>query len=749
MELLTRTRFALVAKTRGLGLVDDREIGLTVLGLMITLGAALMLASDLGGQLLQHITANQPLTVAEQAIFLGIVYLLIYGNLVYQLTRLGHYWRQHRHRPASREELEAVYAPGSKAASLAMLVPSYKEERHVIWQTLMSAALVEWPNRRVVLLVDDPPNPHSEGDREALISARALPGEIQDLLSKPTARLKAEQVAFEKREQHGRFDPRKEMHRLAGLYDEAATWLEDQADQAQMLTHEDRLFIERILREPARLHHVRASELRHLAQEGTELLRSAQLAREYHRLASLFAVEMSSFERKRFVNLSHEPNKAMNLNAYISLLGRSFRTRRQVNTLLLEEVPKGLADFHVADADYLITLDADSLLLADYALRLVDVMEQPGNERLAVVQTPYTAFPGAETPIERVAGATTDIQHIVHQGFTQWDGTYWVGANALLRRVALEDIKTVEQERGFAVPKYIESRTVIEDTESSIDLINKGWKLHNYPDRLAYSATPPDFGSLLIQRRRWANGGLIIVPKLIGYLLQRPFRLRKVPEVFMRAHYLISIAGTSGGVLLLLIFPFEKSIQTIWLPLSALPYYVLYGRDLIKAGYRWADLPRVYALNLALIPVNLGGVLASLRQAVTGKKSAFLRTPKVTGRTAAPAGYLFTEYALLGYCLFGAAVDGVNERWLHASFALVNGALLGYAVCVFIGLRASAEDILARFRPALPDALPLEPGGNLAVSLKSDQHQVLGSCSPATGAPIRSERHARAGRLWR
>ena len=48
-----------------------------------------------------------------------------------------------------------------------------------------------------------------------------------------------------------------------------------------------------------------------------------------------------------------------------------------------------------------------------------------------------------------------------------------------------------------------------------------GVKLFNYPERLAYSATPPDFGSLLIQRRRWANGGVIIVPKLMRYLTAR------------------------------------------------------------------------------------------------------------------------------------------------------------------------------------------------------------------------------------
>jgi cellulose synthase (UDP-forming) len=286
--------------------------------------------------------------------------------------------------------------------------------------------------------------------------------------------------------------------------------------------------------------------------------------------------------------------------------------------------------------------------------------------------------------------------------------------------VALEDIKSVEHERGFPVVKYIESRTVIEDTESSIDLIRKGWTLYNYPDRLAYSATPPDFGSLVIQRRRWANGGLLILPKLIGYLLQRPFRLRKLPEFFMRAHYLISIAAASGGVLLLLVYPFEEIVWSPWLPLTALPYFTLYGRDLVNVGYRWADLPRVYALNLALIPVNLGGVLASIRQAFWGHKSSFGRTPKVQGRTAAPAGYILAAVALFAYCLFGSAVDVMNERWMHASFAFFNGLLLGYAMVVLIGLRDSAEDLAVwlnsavqhatkRFRQKAADTSRVEP----------------------------------------
>ncbi len=168
----------------------------------------------------------------------------------------------------------------------------------------------------------------------------------------------------------------------------------------------------------------------------------------------------------------------------------------------------------IPDADFVLTLDADSVLLPEYCLRLVYLLEQPENFRLAVAQTPYSAFPGSSTRMERLAGATTDLQHIVHQGMSYHDATFWVGANAVIRKKALEDIVEIEHQGGFEIRRYVQDRTVIEDTESSLDLAVHGWRLINYPERLSYSATPPDFGSLAIQRRRWANGGLLILPKL-------------------------------------------------------------------------------------------------------------------------------------------------------------------------------------------------------------------------------------------
>ena len=104
---------------------------------------------------------------------------------------------------------------------------------------------------------------------------------------------------------------------------------------------------------------------------------------------------------------------------------------------------------------------------------------------------------------------------IVHQGLTRYNATFWVGANAMLRKSALDDIMVEENYKGFTVRRYVRDRTVVEDTESSIDLRLAGWRMHNVLERLSYSATPPDFGSLCVQRERWANGGLMILPKLM------------------------------------------------------------------------------------------------------------------------------------------------------------------------------------------------------------------------------------------
>src|SRR5205823_12968230 len=125
---------------------------------------------------------------------------------------------------------------------------------------------------------------------------------------------------------------------------------------------------------------------------------------------------------------------------YLALMGRRLRSARTPDgRRWLHDGVAGEPGTNVPDGDYVLIVDADSVLDSEYALRLIDVMEQPGNERLAVIQTPYSAFPGA-SGLERIAGATTDVQYVIHQGFTYYGGTFWVAANAIVRKRALEDI---------------------------------------------------------------------------------------------------------------------------------------------------------------------------------------------------------------------------------------------------------------------------------------------------------------------
>jgi cellulose synthase/poly-beta-1,6-N-acetylglucosamine synthase-like glycosyltransferase len=694
------------------------EIGVTAIGICIAVGASVFFLF----YLLTDLVAQPDV---DYVVLAGIALALLYTNVAYLVSRIGNLKRDINHFFQHSQDLLSFY--DKVAPSLTILIPSYREDEDVVSRALLSAALAEYPKQQIVLLIDDSPFPATEFDGHALCKMRELPSRLQDLLSPISREFNAELLAYSRRLEQGSSDVREEAKRLSELYRRAATWLETRADEWRVRCHMDSFFVEKILREPASRHRARADRLND-AQSYADVLP----LREYRRLAGLFDAEFSSFERKKYANLSHEANKAMNLNSYLALMGKSWQVAYHDNAEYLEPSSAEPADLSLPDSHYILTLDADSVILNDYTLRLIDVMEAPGNERLAVAQTPYSAFPCAPNRLERLAGATTDIQYFIHQGFTHFNGTYWVGANALIRRQALDDIAVRRTERGFPITVYVQDKTVIEDTESTIDLVTKGWSLYNYPGRLAYSATPSDFGSLLIQRRRWANGGLIILPKLIRHLVSGSPRPR-LGEGFLRIHYLISLTAIGFAILLLLLMPFEKGLDSIWLPLSVAPYFLLYGRDLVRAGYSWTDLLGIYALNLLLVPVNLGGILRSLQQAITGRKASFGRTPKIRTRTAVPPIYLWATTSLLVASIANVFVGFAGGEWGRFAFSLMNTVAFIFVVLGFIGVREFAEDALPRRRRQLDTPI---------VNFRPEETQFVSVEQSFGGIPVATRLHS-------
>jgi EAL domain-containing protein (putative c-di-GMP-specific phosphodiesterase class I)/cellulose synthase/poly-beta-1,6-N-acetylglucosamine synthase-like glycosyltransferase len=636
---------------------------------------------------------------AEAIVYMLVITGLAASAIAYLITRIGYFYRGRGHQRAPRIMLDEFI--GGKTPSLTVLVPSYQEDERTNRNTLLSAALQEYPGLRVTLLIDDPRTPKTRAARDMLLAARALPGKIEAELNVPFHRVSGAFASFDEQVRYrgGYLVVPDDMRRLSDEYQFASNWLYELGAKQEMVDHTDTFFVEHIL-------HPLAADLGQIAgalDKGADeqvALPMARMNQLYRRLLAIFDAQVTSFERKKYVSLSHEPNKAMNLNSYIGLMGGAYQ---EINTPLgtaLVTAGPNRADLVVPNPDYVLTLDADSVLLPEYALRLVHLMEQGAYAQHAVVQTPYSAYPGSATRIERISGATTDIQYIVHQGMTHYGATFWVGANAVLRKKALDEICEVAYEGDWEIKRYIQDRTVIEDTESTIDLGVRGWMLHNYPERMAYSATPPDFGSLAIQRQRWANGGLLILSRLKDQFRAKSKREDKnrFGEYFLRVNYMASIFWSSVCLVVMLVYPFNNELLNPFLLLISVPYFFMMAADLKHLGYKRSDMLRIYGFNLILLPVNLSGSIASLLQLLTGEKSTFKRTPKVRDRTTAATAYLVLPLALIALCVYTVWHDIQLRQWNNLVFAGLNLLLSLYAMVAFVGLGNTVVDLLTHLR---------------------------------------------------
>ncbi|WP_250443125.1 glycosyltransferase family 2 protein [Actinotalea sp. C106] len=662
------------------------------LALVLTVTAwAVYIAQTVIGQFIDN-GFNDSRFLGQTIAYVLVMSLLTFSAFNYLLARQGALYRSRGHVRVPRAEIDAFMA--ETRPSMTVLVPSYCEDPAVVRSTLLSAVLQEYPGLRVVLLLDDPPNPGDAAAVESLVGCRALPGEIMATLSEPHTRFAASLRIHEAAAADGGASSTDDLRALAKDFVWAAQWLRDQATAYPRASHADDFLADEVLGGLAQDFEITAKALFGALDHGA-MVPAERLSQLCRRLVWTFEAEVSSFERKTYAHLPHDANKAMNLNAYIGLMGRRVRQIETRMGLVLRDTTDE-DGWEIPDSDYLLTLDADSVLLREYCLRLVHHLELPGNERIAVTQTPYAAFRGATTRLERIAGATTDIQHILHQGLTYFGATFWVGANAVIRKVALDDIVEVSYVGGQEVRRYVQDRTVIEDTESSIDLIAHGWTLFNYPERLSYSATPPDFGSLVVQRARWANGGLLIAPKFFRYARRERKAGHRVPRaaIALRFNYMASICWASIGLVFLLVFPFDDQLLSPLIVAAAAPYFIAMSSDFKRLGYKRTDVFRVYAFNLVLLPVNLAGTLKSLQQAAAKSKIAFARTPKVSNRTAAPALYVLAAYLIALFSFWTLANDVIDRNWTNGTFALVNGVLTTYAIVAFIGVRNSIVDIV-------------------------------------------------------
>src|SRR5262249_12488173 len=173
----------------------------------------------------------------------------------------------------------------------------------------------------------------------------------------------------------------------------------------------------------------------------------------------------------------------------------------------------------------------------------------------------------------------------------------------------------------------------------------------------------------------------------------------------------------------------------VLLAFAAGPYYYLYGRDLVRAGYTWGDLPRIFSLGLMLLPVNLARVGLSIKQAMTSRKTLFGRTPKVGSRQSVPPLYFVFNTLMLSIMIVSCGHAIATEHYGRIVFPIFNGAFYIYGLIAHVEVRASWDDVMLAIRKGLNRKRPQ--------LLRQD---CIGETSPTLSATF--QYHAVRERAW-
>ena len=149
--------------------LTDRKIAIARLAIVVTVvGWIGYLGVWIFTELVQGAAATTR-SKLEALAYLFIVSLLTYSSLAYLTSRLGFFYRGKDHQRTPKAVLDEYF--DKKTPSVTVIIPSYREEIRVIRTTILSAALQEYPDMDIVLLVDDPPAPTDPQHIDSLIAA--------------------------------------------------------------------------------------------------------------------------------------------------------------------------------------------------------------------------------------------------------------------------------------------------------------------------------------------------------------------------------------------------------------------------------------------------------------------------------------------------------------------------------------------------------------------------------------------------
>lgn len=327
-------------------------------------------------------------------------------------------------------------------------------------------------------------------------------------------------------------------------------------------------------------------------------------------------------------------------------------------------------------APFVAIFDADFIPPADFLRRTVPVLL--ADPRLALVQARWTHLNPGETLLTRIQARLLDghfrVEQVARAGLglpVPFNGTCGVW-----RRAAIEDAG------GW------QGDTLTEDLDLSLRAHLSGWRAAYLPDLAVPGSLPGSPRAWRAQQARWTKGFVQCFVKL----LPKVWGSRLLPwwhKLAVSLQLGQPLAFLVGLLCLLLGLPYVAGEATAGpvlavVGITASVLGLLGTGGFLAAAVEPASRIRALPEILAALVLTSGLLLSNARaafEALVGRQSEFVRTPKVAG-AARPIGRDLPVYGLpelavgVGLLGFGLAEEPATVPYL----ALVIGGLVGFGM---------------------------------------------------------------------
>jgi cellulose synthase/poly-beta-1,6-N-acetylglucosamine synthase-like glycosyltransferase len=231
-------------------------------------------------------------------------------------------------------------------------------------------------------------------------------------------------------------------------------------------------------------------------------------------LDAVARLEYPNFECVVVINNTPDPAYWQPIEEHCRTLGERFKFLNVDNLDGFKAGALRLALNHTADdAEIIGVIDADYVVRPDW---LKDLVPYFADQKVGMIQSPQDHRDGDRS-----------LMHSAMNG--EYAGFFDIGmvqrneANAII----VHGTMCLIRRTAIAAAGSWSSRTIVEDTDLGLTLLEQGWQVHYTNRRYGHGLLPDTYEAFKKQRHRWAYGGFQILRHHWHYLLPRARELTR------------------------------------------------------------------------------------------------------------------------------------------------------------------------------------------------------------------------------